>query len=241
MPRATVASRAGADRRPDIVRPVARDVDRQAGIRRNRWRRKAGRCKSSAAPIEVPRIDGLRRRGQLAGDGVGRRRAIDQAPGNDHRLGRRPGPFDEGEGDSAIAPARIASDHVGMAQRRDIAAALELPLVSIHRARDVDGQHQLEIDRQVLGDRRPCRSRARGGNHRDEHAREEAHGLVSRSRLPGASCAIACQPCRIAVFCGSPGAGGGRCTRDRASFETAASRPPQDEGCSSWPQQTPSC
>ena len=46
-----------------------------------------------------------------------------------------------------FAPDLIAVDEIGMADRVDIAGPLQRCLVGVHRARDVDRQHQLEIDR----------------------------------------------------------------------------------------------
>ena len=51
-------------------------------------------------------------------------------------------------------PDWIACDHLGVAERLDIAVALKLLLVVVHRARDIDGEDQFEVDLDLRGRRR---------------------------------------------------------------------------------------
>ena len=46
-----------------------------------------------------------------------------------------------------LTPVLMARMKSGMADRLDIAGALQRRLAGIHRVRDIDGEHQLQIDR----------------------------------------------------------------------------------------------
>ena len=66
----------------------------------------------------------------------------------------------------------MARDHLGMAERLDIAVALQLLFVDIHRARDIDRKDQLEIDLGIGGPRRQ-----REDQETQDHAYH--HGIAS--------------------------------------------------------------
>ena len=65
--------------------------------------------------------------------------------------GFRSRPFDIGHRDPARHARGDRRDHLRMQERVDIAVALQLPLLDIHRPGDVDSENELEIDGNVLG------------------------------------------------------------------------------------------
>jgi hypothetical protein len=69
-------------------------------------------------------------------------------------------------------------DYLGMAQRLDIAVALELLLVIVHRARNIDGEDQLEVDRD-LG----CSGHGKG-KHRAERERGKTSAVHATTSAP---------------------------------------------------------
>ena len=72
----------------------------------------------------------------------------------------------------------MAVEDLGMDERRDIAVALQLLLVDIHRARHIDRKDELEIDRHVgRPSERERRRPEDGGEQQSE--RTPRHGIVS--------------------------------------------------------------
>jgi hypothetical protein len=61
------------------------------------------------------------------------------------------GPLDVGHGDPADHPVPDRRDHVRVPQGGDVTPALEARLDLVDAAGDVDREHQLEIDGQLLG------------------------------------------------------------------------------------------
>ena len=123
-----------------------------------------------------------------------------RAPGDHHLLRPRPRPFHIGHGDAAVDAAADGRDHLGMEEGLHIAAALQRPLALVHRAGDIHRQHQLEIDRRLVGGRRRGQSRAamtsaaaalvssdRTQRHRQTLRR---HVAAAGDRIHG------CDPCR---------------------------------------------
>ena len=105
---------------------------------------------------------GYRLGGDGAGEGARRRRSVDQRPGRDEPLHARPGPFGISDGDPAEKALADRLQHIGMLQRSDIALLLQFLFGRVHRARDVDGKHQLEVDVDVLGSRTARRTETGG-------------------------------------------------------------------------------
>ena len=58
-----------------------------------------------------------------------------------------PGPFDIGDGDPAVGAVGDRLEDPVVGQRRRIAMALDLQFVRRHGQRNVDGQHQFDVDR----------------------------------------------------------------------------------------------
>ena len=100
------------------------------------------RAGNRGAPGAVRRMGGKLRDHPL---GVGP--AGDHRPRHDDMLRGRSGPFDIGDGDLAIGAVGDRLQHIVMRQRRRIAVTLDLEFVRRHRQRNVDRQHQLDIDR----------------------------------------------------------------------------------------------
>ncbi len=92
-----------------------------------------------------------RRLGQRVGEGEGAGGILDHRPVEQDALVVVAGPFDIGKRDPAehAAPDRV--DHARVAQGRDVAFTLQARLDRIDAARDVDREHQLEVDPQVRG------------------------------------------------------------------------------------------
>ena len=72
--------------------------------------------------------------------------AVHHHPWHDHELDAVAGPLEIGDGDAAQRPAADCLDEAGIAERLDVAVALEALLVRVHRPGHVDGQDELEID-----------------------------------------------------------------------------------------------
>ena len=128
------------------------------------------------------------RRDRHGGDLVGQRggggRAVDDAPGHERAVLRLARPFEVGDGDAAERAGGDGADEVGVAERREVAVALDGELGQVHRARGVDGQHDLGVDldrppaRAVrLAGRRSAARRAR--ERSTEHARASSAPLVA--------------------------------------------------------------
>ena len=105
-----------------------------------------GRRISMLAEIDVPKRPMTRPGRDLPREGLGAVQAVDQRPGHDDLLAAGPGPFEIGDGDAADQPGLDRRDDLRVLDRLDIALALDLLLGGIHRARNVDGQHEFEID-----------------------------------------------------------------------------------------------
>ena len=61
------------------------------------------------------------------------------------------GPFEIGHRDLAVRAGAQRGEEFARGQRDDIALALQLLLLRVHRVRDVDGDHQLDVDRHRIG------------------------------------------------------------------------------------------
>ena len=92
-----------------------------------------------------------RRLGERVGEAMGARGIFEQRPVEHGALVVVARPFDIGERDAPEHAALDRLDHVRMPQRRDVALALQLRLDGVDAARDVDREHQLQIDGEVLG------------------------------------------------------------------------------------------
>ena len=114
--------------------------------------------RSPSTALPVKRLDGEvdragdrraacadRRAPRLAGEGLGVGRVVDDPHGTSVPPGPGP-PFDIGDGDAAERAGCDGLDHVGMAERLDVAVALDGELVIVHGPRDVDGEDELGVD-----------------------------------------------------------------------------------------------
>ena len=72
--------------------------------------------------------------------------AIDHGPGHDDLLGGRARPLHVGDDDAAVGARGDGLVHLGVAERHDVAVALQALLVEVHRQRHVDGDDELEVD-----------------------------------------------------------------------------------------------
>ncbi len=143
--------------------------------------------KASAAEIEVPRSVEKGCRVERFGEGVGAGGAVDQPPRHHHLLLPGARPLHIGEGDPPNAVGAHRADEVAIADGLHVAGALEQELVALHRRRDVDGDHQHDVDGNGLGatgDGRQATGERHGGNR------------------PG--CAGSCHPCPPAAIPGRP-------------------------------------
>ena len=71
-----------------------------------------------------------------------------------------------------------------MAERGDVALALEARLDFVHAARDVDREHQLQIDLEILRAGGHPRDAEQAGDERDASGQvKEAHGDIRREAL----------------------------------------------------------
>ena len=104
--------------------------------------------KISAPEIEVPRKLRTGRASSSAAKASALSALSITCQGTMRFLAHRARPFEIGERDAAIQAGAHGVDEIGMAQRGDIAGALQRELLRVHRARDVDRQHQLD-DRPV--------------------------------------------------------------------------------------------
>ena len=86
-----------------------------------------------------------------------RGRPVEQGPAAVDPAPPAPGPFEIAHRDAPQQAALDGADHLRVAQGGDVAVALDAQLLEVHRAGDVDGQHQLDVD---LG-RVLCGQRAR--------------------------------------------------------------------------------
>ena len=179
-------------RRPAVVvAAVAGDVDHQAF------------ALVAAAAEQLHRIvDGAGDRGaavrldrhfrELAGEGVGRGRVLDQRPADQRELQAGGRPLDVAERDAAVVPRLDRLDDARIGQGLDIALALETRFVRVDRARDVDREDELEIHGKRCGGRRrqkkgeeredPPHGRSLAQPHGGCHAGRLRHGI---SRRPG--------------------------------------------------------
>ena len=92
---------------------------------------------------------------------------------------RGPGPFDIGDGDAAEEAGADRREHLRVLQGGEVALLLQLLLGRIHGARHIDGEHQLQIDIDLLRERYARRSAA-GAPRRGE-------GLLSACSPPSAA------------------------------------------------------
>ena len=102
---------------------------------------------ASAAPTAVQLCDV---RGASASFSAKRRAAagaVDDRPVDHHHLVVRAGPFGVAERDAPVLARQDGVDDALVGERLDIAAALEFGFDLVDRARDVDRQHELQVDR----------------------------------------------------------------------------------------------
>ena len=120
-----------------------------------------------------------RRLGERVGETVGACRILEQGPVEHGALVMVACPFDIGDRNAPEHAALDRLDHVRMPERRDVALALQLCLDLIDAARDVDREHQLQIDREILGRGGQARGGDQGGEHRrSDRDSSEAHGGI---------------------------------------------------------------
>ena len=106
----------------------------------------------SAAEIDVMRAREIGAASSWSANGLGGRGAVDDGPGDHHRLAGRPRPFHVGDGDAPVRPRGDGLLHLGIAQGLHVAVALQALLVHVHGQRHVHGQDQLEIHRRLRQD-----------------------------------------------------------------------------------------
>ncbi len=134
------------DRRARIVGAVARHIDDASDAI------EAGRVEQRLGELQRARDRGARgapigRARDVVGDAVGSLRPVDQPPRHDDLLIERAGPFEIGHRHLGVDAAPQRLHEFARRQRLDIALALELLLLRIHRVGDVDREHELGVDR----------------------------------------------------------------------------------------------
>ena len=134
------------DRRPLVVRTVARNVDDALHAAELAFGEQIGaefeRGRNRGAARAVGRLGRELRRHALGVLARG-----DDRPRHDDMMRGRSGPFEIGDGDLAVGAFRDRLQHAVMRECRGIAVALDLQFVRRHGERHVDGQHQLDVDR----------------------------------------------------------------------------------------------
>ena len=96
-----------------------------------------------------PALRRARRLGELLGEAARGGRAVDHGPVDHHHLVVRAGPFGVAERDALVLARQDGVDDAIVGECLDVAAALELGLDLVDRARHVDRQHELQIDRRL--------------------------------------------------------------------------------------------
>ena len=187
-------------------------------------------------------------------------RILEQGPVQHGALVMVAGPFDVGDRDAPEHAALDRLDHVRMPQRRDVALALQLGLDLVHAARDVHREHQLQIDRNILGgggqarhgeqsgdQRRPGRnsSEAHGGI-RDQAAWDIARPRRARMEpfcIDSSLQAARVQPAPIVIVansaCAAGSRAGGRTVRCRGQLQRAQLAPGHERLASSRQPRAP--
>ncbi len=94
-----------------------------------------------------------RARLDLVGECLGALGIVDDLPGNDGIVADGACPFEIGQRNPAGHARTHRIDEVGVAQRLDIAGALQGEFLFVHRVRDVDRQHQFDVHRNRVGRR----------------------------------------------------------------------------------------
>jgi hypothetical protein len=152
------------------------------------------------------------------------------------------GPFDVGERDAAERTAPDRLDDVRMTQRRDVAFALEARLELVDAARDVDREHQLEIDLQIGG----AGGRARHPEHAGDHGNpggqiSEAHGGIRDGlELPVGRAPRAAAPPLTVARAPRPSSTQAHSVRGSANARASISRP-EGRGWSRPPHAVAAC
>ena len=150
MPAASTASRTGTTGGPALFGPSP-----ETSITCRRPSKplpsNSGAAKASAPEIEVPRIAPRGASARPAAKAGARRPRPRPASRARSRPASRARPFDIGDGDPAVGPGADGGEHLRVQEGLDIALALQRLLVDVHRARDVDREHELEIDRGLGG------------------------------------------------------------------------------------------
>ena len=98
--------------------------------------------------------------------------AVDDLPWHDRFLAHVAGPFEIAERDASVGARLDRPDEIGMPDRIDVAGPLQRGLVGVHRARNVDSEHQLEIDGNGTGGRAALMSAARAGVRHKQNCNE---------------------------------------------------------------------
>ena len=151
-------------RRPIVCAPVARHIDDAA------LGSKAGIVEALAGMGEGgadgrPALRCAWRLGELFGEAPCRTRAVEHRPVDHHGLVMRAGPFGVANRDAAVFTRQNCIDHALVGKRFDVTASLEFGFDFVDRARHVDREHELEIDRRFGPGRRRC-GHCRQGAHK---------------------------------------------------------------------------
>ena len=182
MPRASACVAGAGDRRADVVGAVAGDVDDAAGagdgavLDQRGGEAERARDRGAAAAHHRGRLD-------LVGERRGGFGAVDDPPGDQRAVLRLGRPFEIGDRDLAGGPGGHRPDQVGVAEGGGVAVALHRELGHVHRARDIDREHDLGVDRGagVRGGVRLRQGGVRPGQAEDR-GDGEAEGQAGSSR-----------------------------------------------------------
>ncbi len=115
-----------------------------------------------------------RRLGELLGEAAGGGGAVDDRPVDHHHLVVRARPLGVAKRDPLVLAGQDRVDDAIVGECLDVAAALEFGFDLVDRPRDVDRQHELQVDRQVC---RPGRCR---GSERRQGAHKRGSSLHAR-------------------------------------------------------------
>jgi hypothetical protein len=113
-----------------------------------------------------PALRGSRRLGELVGKAPGGARAVDHRPVDHDGLEVRARPLRVADRNPPVLAREDGVDYPVVGQRLDIAAPLEFGFDLVDRSRNVDGQHELQIDRCLGVSRRRRRQRRHGAYER---------------------------------------------------------------------------
>ncbi len=134
------------DQRTRIVGTVARHVDHAAQSAEAR-RREQRLCEHQRTADRGARGAAIRRAGNLAGERVGGFRPLNRPPRHDDLLILRARPFEIGHRDLAMVAGADRGHEFARGDGLDIAFALDLLLLRVHRIGHVHREHELGVDR----------------------------------------------------------------------------------------------